>query len=216
MSKGSFKYIIQKPKITNGLSPLLLMVHGYGSNENDLFSFSKSLPNNLTIISIRGDIETFGMGYAWYDISIDHLGNKKYDNIKAIESRDQIHNFIKDCPKYFNTDPNNVTLMGFSQGAILVNSVALTFPESIRNIISLSGGVDKTIINLANKSFDHLSFYFSHGSQDEILPYDLAKDSLDFLDQNKIIYDFETYPVGHGVCPENFESMVVWFRNKLQ
>ena len=84
MSKGSFKHIIQKPKITNGLSPLLLMVHGYGSNENDLFSFSKSLPNNLTIISIRGDIETFGMGYAWYDISIDHLGNKKYDNIKAI------------------------------------------------------------------------------------------------------------------------------------
>jgi len=215
MNNTPYQYVLRKPKINDGPSPLLLMVHGYGSNEKDLFSFANALPNNLTIVSIRGPIETFGMGYAWYDISIDHMGNKTYNNEMAIKSRDTIYKFILNCNKLFNTDPNNVSLLGFSQGAILVNAIALTFPNCVKNIMSLSGGVDENIINLSKIGFEKLSFYFSHGSQDEVLPYLQAKDSLKFLDKNNILYDFETYPVGHGVCPDNFKSMLAWLKNKL-
>ena len=59
------------------------------------------------------------------------------------------------------------------------------------------------------------SFYISHGSEDEVLPFNQAKESLNFLNQNNIVFDFETYPVGHGVCPENFKSMLSWLNNKM-
>ena len=57
MNKLPFFHIHRKSNLENVPSPLLLMVHGYGSNEEDLFSFSRAIPEKFTIISIRGDIE---------------------------------------------------------------------------------------------------------------------------------------------------------------
>lgn len=215
MSKIPFHHLIRKSNIKKGPSPLLLMVHGFGSNEEDLFSFSRALPSELTVVSIRGPINVQGMGYAWYNISIDPLGNKTYDNHKAIKSRDEIMKCIEACSEIYNTDNNNVTLLGFSQGSILINAVALSYPKKIKNIISLSGGIDPKIINLSDFDLTELSFYISHGTQDMVLPYNQAKNSLQFLEENNINFDFESFPVGHGVCPENFKSMLTWLSKRI-
>ena len=215
MNKITFHHIVRKPKKNVGKPPLLLMVHGFGSNEEDLFSFSRNLPDQLMIVSIRGPIEMQGMGYAWYNISIDHLGNKVYDIEKAIESRNDIVKCIEYCTKKYDTDPNNVTLLGFSQGSILINAVALTYPEKVKNIISLSGGFDRNIMQLSKSSFNNLSFYVSHGTDDMVLPYDQAKKTIEILKENNISFQFESYHVGHGVCPENFKSLLLWLNNNL-
>ena len=153
--------------------------------------------------------------YAWYNISIDYNGNKSYDIEKAKKSRDNILKSLEICKDIYEIDPNNITLMGFSQGAMLVNAVALTYPEKIKNIISLSGAFDPSIINLSNSKYlKKLSFYISHGLNDEILPFDLSKKSLKILDDNSLNYIFEEYPIGHGVSPENFKSMLNWLIEK--
>ena len=211
MNDLPFFHIHKKSNLENSPSPLLLMVHGYGSNEQDLFSFSRAIPEKFTIVSIRGDIEIQYNGFAWYNITIDFNGKKSYDINKAIESRDNIIKVIEICKKIYNIDPDNVNLMGFSQGSMLVNAVALTYPEKIRNVISLSGAFDKKIINISNtSSLKGLSFYISHGLNDEILPFDLSKQSIKILSENNIDHVFEEYPIGHGVSPENFKSMLSW------
>lgn len=215
MSKLPFFHLIKKSCLVDVPSPLLIMAHGYGSNENDLFSFSRNLPDKLTIVSIRGDINIQNIGYAWYDINIDFNGNKIYDIEKAIESRDKIADCIEKCTEIYNTDKNNVTLLGFSQGSILVNAVALTYPEKVKNVIAFSGVVDPNIISLSSKSLKNLSFYISHGTLDEVLPYNLSKESLKFLEKNNLNFVFEDFPVGHGVSPENFKSMLSWLTKKL-
>ena len=170
MNKLPFFHIHRKSNLENVPSPLLLMVHGYGSNEQDLFSFSRAIPEKFTIISIRGDIEIQYNGYAWYNISIDYNGNKSYDSNKAIESRNNIFKTIEICKNKYNIDSNNITLLGFSQGSMLVNAVALTFPDKIRNVVSLSGAFDPNIINLSSSdSLKKLSFYVSHGLNDCLL-----------------------------------------------
>ena len=215
MSKLPFFHLIKKSCLIDVPSPLLIMAHGYGSNENDLFSFSRNLPDKLTIVSIRGDINIQNIGYAWYDINIDFNGNKTYDIEKAIESRDKVADCIEKCTEIYNTDKNNVTLLGFSQGSILVNAVALTYPEKVKNVIAFSGVVDPNIISLSSKSLKNLSFYISHGTLDEVLPYNLSKESLKFLEKNNLNFVFEDFPVGHGVSPENFKSMLSWLTKKL-
>ena len=215
MSKLPFFHLIKKSCLIDVPSPLLIMAHGYGSNENDLFSFSRDLPDKLTIVSIRGDVNIQNIGYAWYDINIDFNGNKTYDIEKAIESRDKVADCIEKCTEIYNTDKNNVTLLGFSQGSILVNAVALTYPEKVKNVIAFSGVVDPNIINLSSKSLKNLSFYISHGTLDEVLPYNLSKESLKFLEKNNLNFVFEDFPVGHGVSPENFKSMLSWLTKKL-
>ena len=215
MSKLPFFHLIKKSCLIDVPSPLLIMAHGYGSNENDLFSFSRNLPDKLTIVSIRGDVNIQNIGYAWYDINIEFNGNKTYDIEKAIESRDKVADCIEKCTEIYNTDKNNVTLLGFSQGSILVNAVALTYPEKVKNVIAFSGVVDPNIISLSSKSLKNLSFYISHGTLDEVLPYNLSKESLKFLEKNNLNFVFEDFPVGHGVSPENFKSMLSWLTKKL-
>lgn len=215
MNKLPFFYIHRKSNLIYTPSPLLIMVHGYGSNENDLFSFAKALPDELTIISIRGDVDIQGIGFGWYDITMNLNGDKIYDIPKAIQSRDKVANCIDRCIDIFNIDKDNVTLMGFSQGSILINAVALTYPEKVKNIISLSGAIDPSIINLSKKSLKNLSFYISHGTLDEVLPFDLSKRSLKFLDENNLNYVFEDFPIGHGVSPENIKSMLNWIVKRL-
>lgn len=215
MSKLPFFHLIKKSCLVDAPSPLLIMAHGYGSNENDLFSFSRDLPDKLTIVSIRGDVNIQNIGYAWYDINIEFNGNKTYDIEKAIESRDKVADCIEKCTEIYNTDKNNVTLLGFSQGSILVNAVALTYPEKVKNVIAFSGVVDPNIISLSSKSLKNLSFYISHGTLDQVLPYNLSKESLKFLEKNNLNFVFEDFPVGHGVSPENFKSMLSWLTKKL-
>jgi len=215
-NKLPFYHLVRKSNLENIPSPVLIMVHGYGSNEKDLFSFSRAIPEHITIISLRGDIEIQNNGYAWYNISLDFSGNKSYDIKKAHESRDKIVKCIDQCKEMYNIDNKNITLMGFSQGSMLVNAVALSFPEKVNNIISLSGAFDPNIIEISEiKSLKKLSFYVSHGTQDEILPFELSKQSLKILDQNDVNYIFEEYPIGHGVSPDNFKSMLKWMNEKI-
>ena len=209
MNNIPYYFITKKSCLKKRKPPLLIMLHGYGSNEKDLFSFSDALPDQYTIVSLRAPIN-IGMGFAWYDISFDQEGNKIYDREMAIKTKNSLINCINILNKELQTDPFSVTLMGFSQGAILSNAIALTNPSGIKNVICLSGGVDKEIIELSKKNLKSLSFYFSHGINDSILPFNQAKNSLEFLKNNNVNFEFESYPIGHGVSPENFKSMLRW------
>ena len=71
------------------------------------------------------------------------------------------------------------------------------------------------IINLSKSSLRNLSFYISHGTLDEVLPYKLSKESLILLDENNLDYIFEDFPIGHGVSPDNIKSMLSWLSKRL-
>ena len=115
------------------------MFHGYGSNEEDLFSFAPELPEELFIISVRAPYGMQGLGYAWYSINFDAEYGKWSNDVQAMESRDKISNFLDEACTAYKLDGQNVTLLGFSQGAILSYAVALSFPEKVKNLIALSG-----------------------------------------------------------------------------
>ncbi|MBQ0768295.1 MAG: phospholipase, partial [Bizionia sp.] len=69
-------------------APLLILLHGYGSDENDLFSFATELPKELCIISARAPYPMEPYGNAWYAINFDADKGKWSDNEQAILSRD--------------------------------------------------------------------------------------------------------------------------------
>ena len=64
-------YLVQEPKIKHDKNPLLLLLHGYGSNEEDLFSFASELPQDHYVISVRAPYDLQPYGYAWYAIHFD-------------------------------------------------------------------------------------------------------------------------------------------------
>lgn len=176
-------YHITKPSTLKENAPLLIMMHGYGSDENDLFSFASELLEELFIISVRAPYTLEPYGNAWYAINFDAEQGKWNDNEQARKSRDLISLFIDKAVETYPVNKNNVTLLGFSQGSILSYAVALTYPEKVKNIVALSGYVNKDILpeNTEALDYSNLDFYCSHGSVDQVIPVDWARQTPPFL-----------------------------------
>ncbi len=105
----SLHHVIRKSTITEN-APLLIMMHGYGSDENDLFSFASELPEELFIISVKAPHPMQPYGNAWYAINFDADKGKWSDNEEAIESRDLIATFIDEVVTTYPVNKNNVSL----------------------------------------------------------------------------------------------------------
>ncbi|PKQ46802.1 alpha/beta hydrolase [Confluentibacter flavum] len=212
----SLHHIIRKSTLTEN-APLLIMLHGYGSDENDLFSFSTELQDDIFIISVQAPYALEPYGNAWYTINFDADMGKWSDNEQAKASRDLIATFIDEAVETYPVNKSNVTLLGFSQGAILSYATALTYPEKVKNIIALSGYVNKAILpeNLDKTDFSKLDFYCSHGSVDQVIPVDWARQTAPFLKALNIKHVYSEFPVGHGVAPQNFFEFKDWLGKRV-
>ncbi|MGA8853992.1 MAG: alpha/beta fold hydrolase, partial [Christiangramia sp.] len=166
----SLQHIIRKPKTQSEKAPVLIMLHGYGSDENDLFSFADELAKELFIISAKAPYSMQPYGNAWYAIHFDNKDGKFSDDLQAITSRDTIRDFIDEVIENYPVDPENINLLGFSQGSILSYAVALSYPEKIKNVVALSGYINQGILKngFENNNFSNLKFYCSHGSVDQV------------------------------------------------
>jgi len=213
----SLHHIIRPSNANLKNPPLLLMLHGYGSDEEDLFSFASQLPGELFIISARAPYPLQPYGNAWYAIYFDAENGKFNDTGQAKESLELIADFIDEAILAYNLNEENVTLLGFSQGAILSYGIALTYPKKIKNSIALSGYIDTDILpkDLTKNDYSQLDFYCSHGTADQVIPVEWARKSKPFLDNLRIKNTFSEFPVGHGVAPQNFFEMKSWLEKRL-
>ena len=205
----SFFYLIKKPENNTKKSPIVFLLHGFGSNEEDLFSFSPYLNNDVTIISLRAPIMLYPNSYAWYNIY--YSGSvKSYDKEAAKLIKNQFISEMNYFIKKYDCDPNRITLIGFSQGAILGHAIAQS--SNIKNLIALSGYVDDELINFDNTN--KTSIYISHGNEDEVIPFKESIETNKILNQNNIEYEFNSFEQGHGVNNENLKSFLEWLKER--
>ena len=207
-------YLIQEPKVKHDKNPLLILLHGYGSNEEDLFSFATELPDDSYVISVRAPYDLQPYGHAWYAIHFDADENKFSDNVQAKQSVEIIASFIDEIVKQYPIDTENVTLIGFSQGAILSYATALTYPEKISKVVALSGYFNQEILPevIDTKAISHLKFFVSHGSVDQVIPVDWARKAKPALENLGLEVEYQEYPIGHGVSPKNFYDFKNWLQ----
>lgn len=215
--KLALEYIKREPKNNSENPPLLILLHGYGSNEQDLFSFASELPEELLIISARAPLTISYGSYAWYTIHFDTTNGKFSDTDEAIQAREQISTFIDQIIKKYNVDKNNVFLLGFSQGTILSYSVALNYPNKVQNIIALSGYINQDLIpkTFDDKDYSNLDFFISHGTVDQVIPVEWAQNAPEVLNKLNIKNCYQEYMVGHGVAPQNFYDFKNWMEERL-
>ena len=198
--------------LNNPNPPLIIMLHGYGSDENDLFSFASELPSKYAIISLKAPYGLNPHGNAWYAIHFDNLDGKWSDDNQAIKSREMVVSTINEIIKKYPVDKNNITLLGFSQGTILGLSIALSYPEKIKNLIGLSGYVNIGILkeDYQENDFKNLNIYSSHGTLDQVIPLEWAIKTKKFLSNIVSNFTYNEFPVGHGVSPQNFYDFKNW------
>lgn len=201
--------------ITAEKSPAIIMLHGFGSDENDLFAFANELPGKYAVFSLKAPIKMQPYGNAWYNIYFDNSQGKFSDDQQAIESRELVSQCIDEIIEKYPVDASNITLLGFSQGTILSFAVALSYPKKVKNVIGLSGYINPDILKngYATNNFSDLKIYTSHGTQDQVIPIQWARKTKPFLENLGIDCTYSEFPIGHGVSPQNLQDLKNWLSN---
>lgn len=208
-------YLVRQPKIKAAKTPLVILLHGVGSNEQHMFSIADALPDNFLVVSARGPL-TLGAGsYAWFQVQFTDNG-PKINAEQAESSRKIILQFIDDLKTAEDFDPEQVYLLGFSQGGIMSYSAALTEPEKIKGIAIMSSRLLPEVKPLvaSEERLQHLNVFISHGTQDQVLNFQYAIDAADFLKSKRIQPEFHQYPEGHTINAEMLRDVVKWLSSK--
>ena len=207
------QYITRPPKIQTTTNPVIILLHGVGSNEQDLFSFANLLPDNFLVISARAPITLREGSYAWYQVDFS-TGKPVYNAAQEEKSRSIMIEFINQIKEKYSIGNNPVYLCGFSQGAIMSYSIALTHPELIKRIAVMSGRLLEEIKpNIASKEkLQVLKIFISHGTNDNTLPVDYARTARSYLKTLGIEPVYKEYQEGHGINRAMLNDLIQWLQ----
>ncbi len=196
--------------------PLLIMLHGYGSHEQDLFSMAKMLNQKCMVVSLRAPQRLAWGGFAWYEIDFDQIGGKMSNIAQAKNSLAKLEALYEELKQAYPFDQNRVYLMGFSQGAILSYALSLKHPEWFKGVLALSGYMLKEIVPEQYRPMDyqHLSYFVSHGNADEVLPVEWGRAATQVLEQLNVKHTYREYPMGHGINPDCFDDIKAYLREE--
>lgn len=202
---------------SSGKAPVILLLHGYGSHENDLFSFAQDLHENHHIISLRAPLRLAFGGFAWYEINWNESGEKWTDVEAGLNSLSQLESFIDQLGDHYNVDTNDITLMGFSQGAIMSYAYSFRHPERLKAVVAMSGYIVKELMPL-KASMDlvkKLPYFITHGAQDPVIPVSWSDQSVAYLEQLGVSHTYRKYEMPHGITPEAYQDIKAWLVNSI-
>ncbi len=212
-SAPSLYYLFKEPKIKSAKPPVIILMHGFGSNEKDLFSFANQFPDSFLVISLRAPIELGKDSYAWYHLRFED-GKPISNPIEAEASRLMIIEFINTLNNKHAFNNKRVYLCGFSQGSIMAYSVGLTVPEKIKGIAVMSGRLLEEVkpIIASKEKLKNLSVFISHGTNDDVLQINNAHEANTYLKKLGITATYKEYPEAHTISNTMLDDMLVWLR----
>jgi phospholipase/carboxylesterase len=210
----SLKYLVRQPKLNSPHPPAIILLHGIGSNEADLFSFADQLPGKFLVISARAPITLAAGSYAWYQADFS-TPTPTFNLEQENKSRLLIKDFIQQIIAKYSVDPDQIFLVGFSQGAIMSYSVGLTNPGLVNGIAIMSGRMLEEIKPLIQESnqLKNLHIFISHGVLDNTLRIQFAREAVAYLHGLKLNPEYKEYSEGHGINSEMFSDLLNWLNS---
>lgn len=193
---------------------LVVFLHGFGADENDLFPLGQYFDDRFTIASVQAPKQLpahFG-GYCWYPISTE-LNANSADVRTAITQLDEWVQSVADTYR-------SVTLLGFSQGMAMATSLMRMRPGAYAAVIGLSGFViqDPVLQDL----FDDETFetsqqpvFWGYDPADPIVASDRIAQTGAWL-RPRVNLEEKTYQgIGHGIHPQEIQHFLAFLNEHV-
>ncbi len=187
--------------------PLLLLLHGYGSHEGDLFGMSPGLPLGPVVASLRAPLAENG-GWAWWSRFDSPTGNPPSERVD--EAAAAVIDWLD------TLEFTSVSLIGFSQGAALALQLLRHAPERFTATVAIAGFV---------ASGDHPgdaqlavvkpAVFWGRGTADAVIPAEAVTRTAEWLpehaDATIRIYE----DLGHAISAPMLMDFVTFLRDRV-
>lgn len=209
--KSPYIYLHKAPQVEGDKLPAIFLLHGLGSNEQDLLQLVDSFSAQCHIFSLQGPIE-HRPGYAFYTFEEEGKPERAIFD-KVIKFTEE---FIVEAIEEYNLDAKQIYVVGFNQGAAVAQSLAMVMGNAIRGTAALSGYLPEfAALEYSKKSMDESKIFISHGEYDYDYPFTWAEHSVRFFSEYGTNVIFKSYPVGHGVNEENLNDLIAFISEDL-
>lgn len=184
--------------------PLIVLLHGYGSHEGDLFQLSPGLPLGPVVASVRAPVAENG-GWAWFSLADRGLGNPDGDS--ATEAAETVLAWLD------SLEFTSVALLGFSQGAIVALQALRLRPDAFTSIVALSGfaagGTTAGDVALEAK---RVPVFWGRGTLDRIIPAEAIARTETWLPEHSDLTAHIYEDLGHGVSGTELSDISAFLR----
>jgi len=191
----------------------VVMIHGRAGNEDVMWVFARSVPKGWLLVAPRAIKPDPDGGYSWHPRHHDEWPPlNRFDEAVSAVTR-----FIEALPQLYNADPDNVYLMGFSQGAATAYATAIHQPELVQGIAGLVGFVPTEADAVrATQPLAGLPILMSVGKEDERIPYAVSQASAQTLRNAGATLEYYEYDTGHKLSAQGMRDLKQWWAERAR
>lgn len=206
---AELSYLFMPAALPGQHPSMLVMMHGYGANEQDFNDFPVIVPGNMLVVSLRAPLPVAGDSYQWYRSN----GSKQQEVDDVTQSDDAVVKTITTLQHQYHIPASHTYLGGFSQGAVMTYAVALTHPQLFHGVAVFSGrlptGFDPSAVPLA--AAKQLQVFVGHGEADQRIALTSARQAVKQLTAFTPSVTFKTYPgMGHTISLDEIRDFRQW------
>ncbi|GER17072.1 alpha/beta hydrolase [Variovorax boronicumulans] len=206
---------LHHPAPSGGPEPwLLVLMHGVGSNEQDLFGLARMMPPQFHVLSLRAPYVLSPGSYAWFEFQVLADGGRRIDEEQERESRFLIGEMVTSASQQLGIPPERVVVGGFSQGGIMSLSLLLTQPEKLRAaLVWHSRLLPEVVPHIAPpEAFAGKSLWVSHGSADNVIPPSAAQATRELARGLPLALSGSDFPGAHEIRPAELQGTLAWLQ----
>lgn len=190
--------------------PVLVLLHGYGSEERDLFSLVPHLPDAFVFAAVRAPLTPpFPTpGWSWFPIEGLHSRDAAAATAAAAGLLAWIDRTLDAATP--------VGLLGFSQGAVIALQALRLRPERFAFAVNLAGFVaDGGLATDAELARLRPPVFWGRGARDEVIPPERIAHTTEWLPRF-VELSGRVYPgLAHSVSEEELSDVVAFLRQRL-
>ncbi len=221
MNEFTLKHVAREPMSGSprdgGKPPLLVLLHGVRSNEQDLLGLTPMLDPRFFVVSAQAPIQMGPSAYGWYHVEFRPDGSFVINDEEADRSRGLVLKFLPELKERYPVDPDRVFLMGFSQGCIMSLGAALAQPKAVAGVVGMSGRLlPSTLAHQAPESeLRGLPVYVVHGTRDQVIGIQYGREIRDTLGKLPVDLTYREYDMAHNVTRESIADISQWLTTRL-
>ncbi len=199
--------------VVDGRAPLLILLHGYGSNEDDLMGLAPYLDPRFSVISVRAPHVLGAGSYAWFPIVWDERGLfvELADVVAAIQLAVA---FVEQAIAAYRADPQHTLLLGFSQGATMSAGVVVRRSDLVAGVALMSGFTPAELV-APGIVLNGKPVLITHGRFDDMVPVQMGRATRDLFESLGAAVTYREYAMGHQINDACLEDADRWMTDWL-
>lgn len=194
----------------------IVALHGWAAGATDLLGLAPHLGGGRYLVlcpqaRLRVPMGPI-VGWGWYPL----VPGAQPDAAELASGVDDVRRFLDAAVRRYPIDPARTVLLGYSQGGVVAQALALAEPERFAAVVGLSTWLPETLVaRLPSVDRSRLPVLVQHGSRDQVIHVDRARASVERLRALVEALSYREFDMDHEINGLSLAHLSDWLDERV-